>query len=289
MACALVSSLLYALASVLQQRAAFAQPSHTNMRWGLMARLLRSRTWMIGIGLDAFAYALQFVALGHGSLVLVQPLLVCGLLFALPLGAWVAGSRMSVRDWWGAIALVAGLSLFLVTASPGAGHANASARSWITLFLVTGIADVALVLIALGPERRNVRYRSTLLATAAAVTYGVTAALTKTAAHLLNLGVSHLLVSWVPYVLIAGGALGMLMAQSAFQAGALDASLPTLTVVDPVASVVIGAALLGETVRSGAVPTPLELLGLVLVTVGVIALSKAEAAHLAPEETAEAP
>lgn len=287
MSCALVSSLLYALASVMQHRAARAQPQHTSMRWGLMLRLVRNRSWIIGIGLDALAYALQFVALGHASLVLVQPLLVSGLLFALPLGAWLAGGRMTGRDWWGAVLLVIGLSLFLVVASPGKGHDQASARGWIGLLIVTGVIICILVVLALGPERTNTRHRATLLAAAAGINYGVTAALTKAVAHLLRIGPSHVLASWELYALIAGGVIGMLMASSAFQAGALDASLPMITVADPVASILIGALILGESVRTGALPTPLELLGLVLVIVGVVALSKAEVVRLVHDEAAE--
>ena len=257
------------------------------MRWGLLLRLVRNRTWMVGIGLDALAYALQFVALGHGSLVLVQPLLVSGLLFALPLGAWLAGGRMTGRDWWGAVALVVGLSLFLVVASPGKGHDQASARGWIGLFILTGVLAFALVVVALGPERRNMRHRATLLAAAAGLVYGVTAALSKALAHLLHVGVGHVVASWELYALIAGGVIGMLLASSAFQAGALDASLPVVTVVDPVASILIGALILGESVTTGPLPTTLELLGLALVIVGVVALSKAEVVRLVHDEAAE--
>jgi drug/metabolite transporter (DMT)-like permease len=287
--CALVSSLLYALASVLQHRAAVAQPAQSSMRLGLLTRLIRVRIWLLGVGFDAVAYVLQFIALGHGSLVLVQPLLVCGLLFALPLGAWLAGGRMSARDWWGAGALVLGLSTFLVTASPGKGHEVINDRAWIGLLVVSSAAIGVLVLGALGPGRDKSRCRAGLLGAAASINYAVTAALTKAAAHFLNLGVLKLVESWQLYVLIAGGALGMLLAQSAFQAGDLDASLPVLTVVDPVVSIVIGASLFGEGVRSGLIATPIELLALILVTGGVFALSKAEVVRLVHEVAPDAP
>jgi drug/metabolite transporter (DMT)-like permease len=282
--CALVSSLLYALASVLQHRAAIAQPQEKTMRLGLLARLVRSRIWLLGIVFDGGAYALQFIALGHGSLVLVQPLLVCGLLFALPLGAWLAGSHMTGRDWWGAAAVVAGLSAFLVTASPGKGHAEVANSHWLTLFAAAGVVIVALVLGARGGNRRR---RAAFLAAAAAVNYGVTAALTKAAAALLATGITELLESWELYVLIGAGLLGMLMAQSAFQAGPLDASLPVLTVVDPIVSVLIGAFLFGEGVRSGLGASTVEGVGLVLMTVGVFALSKAEVVRAVHDGSAD--
>ncbi len=286
MICALVSSLLYALASVLQHRAAIAQPRQQAMRLGLLARLVRSRIWLLGLVFDGGAFGLQFIALGHGSLVLVQPLLVCGLLFALPLGAWAAGSRMTGTDWWGAVAVVVGLSAFLLTAAPGKGHAEVANRDWLVLFAVTGVVITALVLAARGA---NSRRRGGCLAAAAAINYGVTAALTKAVAHLLAGGVLEVVESWEVYVLIAAGVLGMLMAQSAFQAGALDLSLPVLTVVDPVVSILIGAFLLGEGVRSGPFPTTIEAVGLILMAIGVVALSRAEVVRAVHTEAPDVP
>jgi drug/metabolite transporter (DMT)-like permease len=283
--CALSASLLYALASVLQHRAAIAQPAEHSMRLGLLTRLVRKPLWVVGIACDALAYLLQFVALGHGSLVLVQPLLVCGLLFALPLGAWLAGTRMERREWYAAVALVGGLGLFLVIAAPANGHAEVSNRAWILLFVFCGGAAAALVV---GAQGRSSRHRAALLAAAAAMTYGITAALTKAAAHLFGSGgFPELVTSWEAYALIGFGLLGMLLAQSAFQAGPLDASLPVLTVVDPIVSILIGAVVLGEGIASGWGPTVLEGIGLAIVTIGVFVLSRAEAVQVAHEEAAE--
>ncbi len=280
--CALSSSLLYALASVLQHRAAIAQPQDQSLRLGLLARLLRNPLWLIGITCDGLAYALQFVALGHASLVLVQPLLVCGLLFALPLGAWLAGARMRTRDWVGAVLIVTGLALFLVVASPSSGTTDVD--SWPQLCAFTFLAVAALILLAHG---RASRARAALLAGAAGLVYGLTAALTKSVAHLLGIGVGHLLGSWELYILVAAGVVGMVLAQSAFQAGPLDASLPVLTVVDPVVSIAIGALAFDEGIRTGKVASVLEIVGLVAMTCGVFLLSRAEAVHAMHDDVAE--
>ena len=282
MVCALSSSLLYALASVLQHRAAVAQPHEHSLRLGLLTRLLRNPQWVIGIVCDALAYGLQFVALGHASLVLVQPLLVCGLLFALPLGAWLSGARMKTRDWSGAVLIVAGLALFLVVASPGRGTSDVD--TWLQLCVLTFVAAAALILLARG---RASRARAALLAAAAALIYGLTAALTKSVAHLLGIGVGHLLSSWEPYVLVAAGMAGMVLAQSAFQAGPLDASLPVLTVIDPVVSITIGALAFSEGIRTGKVSSVLELAGIVAMTGGVFMLSRAEAVYAMHDEVIE--
>jgi hypothetical protein len=49
-----------------------------------------------------------------------------------------------------------------------------------------------------------------------------------------------------------------------------------LTVTDPIVSIVIGAAVLGEGIRTGPGAVTLELAGLALMTVGVFMLSRAE-------------
>src|SRR5207244_5289960 len=132
---ALGSALLYALASVLQQRAAGQAPAERSLRLRLLVGLFARPMWVIGILADGAGFVLQFVALDHGSLVLVQPLLVSGLLFALPFGAALTHRSLTPSEWLGSAATVAGLAVFLVVAAPGPGHDKASHLAW----LITGI------------------------------------------------------------------------------------------------------------------------------------------------------
>jgi drug/metabolite transporter (DMT)-like permease len=271
---ALIASLLYGLASVLQHRAAIDQPHERSMRLGLLAKLATKPMWLAGVAADGLAFACQFVALGHGSLILVQPLLVSGMLFALPLGAWLSGTRLTRQDWLGALAVVVGLSLFLVVASPSRGRAEIGNWSWLLLGFIC-IATTGLLVVAAsgGPSRR----RAALLAGAAGVLYGLTAAFTKAAAHLLGRGITHVLTSWELVALIGAGILGMLLAQSAFQAGPLDSSLPMLTVTDPVVSIIIGAGAFSEAIATGPIASSLEAVGMALMVLGVFVLGQSEA------------
>jgi drug/metabolite transporter (DMT)-like permease len=278
---ALLASLLYASASVLQHRAAIAEPHDRSMRLGLLAGLITKPLWLAGIAADAVAFVFQFLALGRGSLILVQPLLVSGLLFALPMGAWLAHTRLRARDWVGAAAVVVGLSTFLLAASPDRGRDQVPDQTWLVLGLLAVAVVGGLVLGARGgPSRR----RAALLAGAAGGVYGLTAALTKSAAHLLDLGLTHVLFSWVLVALIVAGGLGMLLAQSAFQAGSLDRSLPTLTVTDPLVSIGIGAYAFGEGIEINKLAGTLEAVGLILVVAGVFALGQSQARLTSQEE-----
>jgi drug/metabolite transporter (DMT)-like permease len=265
---------MYALASVLQQRGAAAQPAEVALRLSLLGRLIRNPSWVLGLGCDVVGYVLQFVALGHGPLVVVQPLLVCGLLFALPMGAAWAGRRLHRIDWVAAILVCAGLAVFLGVASPQAGHSDVKPVIWVMLLVSSGAAALGLVGASFG---RDSRQRAVLLSGAAGVVYGVTAALTKTSSHLFDRGLIHLLGHWQPYALLVAGVGGMVVAQSAFQAGSLDASLPTMTVVDPIVSIVIGAVAFGENIAAGPGDVILEVIALVAMSYGVVLLARSEA------------
>lgn len=273
--CALGSSLLYALASVLQQRGAAAQPDDQSLKVGLLVRLARSPGWLVGLVFDGGGYVLQFIALGHGPLVVVQPLLVCGLLFALPIGAAWAGRRLSGRDWLGAVLVCAGLGVFLAVADPASGRDDTRPLHWVILLVSVGVGALVLTAGSFGPSPRR---RAVTLGAAAGVVYGGAAALTKTSSHLLDRGVLPVLTHWQPYVLVLFGVGGMLLAQSAFQAGALDYSLPTMTVADPVVSIAIGALVFHETISSRSAAVVVEVVALVAMSVGVYLLARYEAA-----------
>jgi threonine/homoserine efflux transporter RhtA len=75
------------------------------------------------------------------------------------------------------------------------------------------------------------------------------------------------------------GGLGFVLNQRAFQAGSLTASLPTLTVVEPLVAVAVGVTMLDETVSShGAAAWVAIGVAAVAMTVSTVALSRSAAA-----------
>ena len=265
----LLAALLYAAASVLQHRAAVAAPREQSLKVGLLGHLAHNPWWVAGVAADGGGYVAQFLALGHGPLVIVQPLLVSGLLFALPLGAALSHRRITTRELWAAAAVVVGLAALLVAAYPEQGQSDATGRAWAALLLATLVPAALLVVGAL----RVPTLKPVLLATSAGVLYGLTAALTKVTAHQLGNGITHALTGWQLYVLIAVGVVGMVLTQSAFQAGPLKASLPALTVADPMVSVLIGITAFHEHVDQDPLRIAVELVGAVVMVGGVIALA----------------
>jgi drug/metabolite transporter (DMT)-like permease len=277
--CALGAALLYATASVLQQRTAAAEPAETAMRIGLLTRLLRKPVWLIGIGADILGFVLQFVALSFGPLVLVQPLLVVGLLFALPIGAKVNGTRMGPRHWLSALAVCAGLAVFQSVAAPTAGRDVIDPATWVFLTIAAGGLAAGLVVLGLRAEGRA---RAVLLSAAAGTIYGFAAGLIKSVGHQLSLDVPRTFVHWQPYGLAVVGIAGMLVAQSAFQAGALDVSLPTMTAIDPVISILIGALAFDEHIAVNGPAVAAEVVSLLVMVAGVYGLTAKQRARRTP-------
>jgi hypothetical protein len=243
---ALLSALSFAVAWVAQQRAAAAVPDEEARGIRLILRLMRRPVWWAGTFGDTAAFALQAVALGFGSLLLVQPLIVTSLLFALPLAARFGGARPTRADLGWAALLAVALGVFMVVGEPTAGVDRAGLRDWAPAGLT--ILGLLVACVALASVRRGT-VRAVLLACATGLAYGAVAALTKGVVDLLGEGVVPLLTAWETYALVVAVVGGTLLQQSAFQAGDLAASLPAVTVGEPVVAAVIGLTVLGERLR----------------------------------------
>ena len=263
---ALGSALCYAMATVLQQRGAQRTAATEPLRPRLLLQLLKVPAWRVGIAANLAAYGLQFLALRHGSLVLVQPLLVSGLLLALLLNELLSPGTLGRRDLLAAVAIAVGLSLFLVAASPDRGSVTAPPAAWARLAAAVGLAVVALVWAAF---RSREHRRASLLAAAAGVLFAVTAALTKATGDVVGGGWHDLLTRWPPYALVAVGLAAVLLVQGAYQAGPLTASLPFLSVVEPTVGVAIGVLLFHEHIAVGRWALVSEVAGVVLVLRGI--------------------
>jgi drug/metabolite transporter (DMT)-like permease len=267
----LAGALCYAGSSVLQQSAAAEQPPELSMRVGLLVRLLRSPRWMLGNLADVGGYLFQFLALRRGALALVTPIFVIGLVFSIVGNALAQHRRPTRRELVASSATVIGLAVFIAVAEPGPGHPRAAAEGWIALFAVTIVISGGSVLLAKGSRRR----RALGLALATGVLYGVTSAVTEHTGYVLDRGALHTLTTWAPYVLAVISIVGLLVNQSAYQAGDLRLSLPTFTVLEPIVAILIGQFLFGEHIASGVGATIGESAGLVVMVVGVFWLAGA--------------
>jgi len=235
----------YAAASVLQHREAEADQEQHDGGVRLVLRLARRPLWLAGLGFDGLAYVCQALALGVGALLVVQPVITSGILFALPASAWWAGRRLVRSDYAWAAVLAVGLTVFLMLAGTQGGKDDAGTTAWLWCAAIAG--PVLLVSFATATRSTGTR-RAVLFAFTCGALFGITAALTKASVVLVGDHGFGALAHWEPYALAVMGALGFVLNQRAFQAGSLPASLPTLTVVEPLVAVLVGITMLDETV-----------------------------------------
>jgi drug/metabolite transporter (DMT)-like permease len=275
----LAAAASYAACSVLQQREAAQAPPRMAMRLSLLRHLVGRPLWILGNLAGVAGFVFQFLALRHGSLALVQPLLVIGLVFALVAGAALDHRRPSGREVVWIVATVIGLALFIIVSQPGPGVPRGSNLGWALLGAVAAGGVGLLVLAA----RVWPRWRALSLGVAAGLVSGVMSALIERSAHLLDRGILHGLESWPPWALGACALLGLTLTQSAYQAGDIRLSLPALTAVEPIAAIAIGQVLFGEHIAvTGAAPV-VEVLALAMMTVGVFGLGQTASVAVASE------
>ncbi len=272
-ALALVASLIYALATVLQQRVAMnASDRQARSPWFLL-RLARSPVWLAGIVLVWIGYGFHVAALSGGEIVVVQPILAMTMVFALPIGARLSAQRIDWRDILAALVAAGGLAAFLLLAEPVEGVSEPSAGAWIAWGGVTSLIAAVLVWLALGRMGRRANLKAALAGTSAGILFGLHGVLTKGLAERLNEGVGPLLASWVLWVALIVAVLSMAASEIALQAGDLPPAIATESVLNPIVSVILGIGLFAEQIHSSASGNAASLLALAAMLAGVGALS----------------
>jgi drug/metabolite transporter (DMT)-like permease len=116
-----------------------------------------------------------------------------------------------------------------------------------------------------------------VLAGLCGIYYGIASALVKLVTP--DVSPRALLGNWALWSLLVIAGVGFLLNQTAFQTTSLSAPLATLTVLEPVAAVLVGLTLLRETIASGPGSLAVYALSGVLVVGGVVLLSRPAAAR----------
>ncbi len=243
---ALAAAVTSALGIVIRQRATLEIPQDEGVSTTMFKKLLRNRLWWAGTAVAASGYGFQALALTWGSLILVAPLLVSALLFALPMSARLAHRRVTDSR----LGLGAGADVRLGDIpDDGARYSRATtARRPPSGYLATVLCAIVVLACVVGGARSQGRKRALLIATAVGVLFGVVAVLTKVTVQRLNAeGLWGTLIVPAPYLVVILGVAATLLQQSAFHAGALQTSVPTMLVLEPLVAVSLGVVVLGET------------------------------------------
>src|SRR6516165_1229075 len=107
----LFAALLIGTGFVLQQHAAQREPASRFLSLRLMADLVRTPRWLIGIACMVGGMVLAAWSIGHLSLSFVEPLLTTNLVFALVLAVPLAKASVKFWEVFGAAVLCTGVAL----------------------------------------------------------------------------------------------------------------------------------------------------------------------------------
>lgn len=268
--CSLLAAVSFAFAAVMQQESTMTVGCEKSLTPGLLVELAHRPKWLLGGTAMLAGFGLQAAGLAFGPVAVVQPIVVLELAFAIPFGIWRRHRRAGLREWAGISAVMAGVSIFILSASPGAGIQDPGTVNWMASLVP--VAAVAGVAVAVGAARHGPA-RAMLLGSAAGLAFGLLSVLTKVVTHILGHDPGRAPVTWQVYATIAVGICALLVSQSAYQAGPLAYSMPFVGVLEPVVAVIIGDVVLGEQVHLSEMDFALEIAAAAVAVVGIVLLT----------------
>jgi hypothetical protein len=276
---ALCAALASAIGNVIRQRCAQEVTDRPVGHLALFGMLLRdTRWWLGGLG-DIASYCLIAAALAKGSVILVTALQVTALLFALPIYARLTRRRITRHEWMWALVLAAALFAVVTVGDPTAGHSRGSLEAWAVVAVVMGPPLVVCLLGArIWSDRRAA---AVLLAVVAGSLLAVFSVLMKGVVDIVQHGAGQLWHTPELYAWVFAGVAGMIYHQSAYRAGALTASFPTIIVAKPVVGAVLGITVLKETLEADGTEWFVLAVSAAVVIVATVALARGEAATVA--------
>ena len=273
---AVAAALILGISSVADQRSTKRVESRRALSPRILLDLVRQPLWLTALGANLVGFALQVVALSFGSLALVQPILVCDLIFAV-LILWYLWRRSGLQRpgrarqtrivFAGIGAAVVGVSGFLVIGRPSGGSTHVS----FSMFppLAEGLVVVVGGCLAVAARNRNLRPLA--LALACGVNYGVAAFLVKLLTSEFGGGLGEVFSNWPIYVFAVVGPAGFVLSQDAFQQGTLLAPVQAImTSADPVISIALGIAWLNVRLRSSPADIAGEVVAILLMITGIV-------------------
>jgi hypothetical protein len=279
---ALCAALASAIGNVIRQRSAQEVTDKPVGHLTLFGMLLRDKRWWLGGIGDISSYGLLALALDDGSVLLVMSLQVTALLFALPIYARLTRHRITRVEWTWAFLLAVALAIVIAVGQPAGGREQASSQTWLVVALVMG---PLLVLCLIGARIRKDRpAAAVLLAAVAGSLLAVFAVLMKGIVDIIENDPGQLWHTPAMYGWVFAGVAGMIIHQSAYRAGALTASFPTIIVAKPVVGGVLGIIVLGETLRTGGTGWLVLAAAGAMVIVATVGLARGEAATMAAGE-----
>ena len=273
----------FALSNALQHRAASGVPRGVSKVGRVLLHLARNPWWLVGTGMSFIGMLLHALALRWGSLAFVQPLLLVGLVLAIPVRAALE-RKLPRRKELRAVAITAvGLATYLSSVTLAPGQATPRREVAIAMTAIGLLLAVAAVSAGRRWCRERDRVHAGLLGATAGCLFGISAGMLKlVGADITGRQVQISLLAVLVAALVGAGVIGTAINQRAYQIAPLAFSMPVVNVVGVLVAIVFGAFVFGEVPGHSPGGMVVQLLGL-----GMLAVGLREIARLAP--TAEEP
>jgi hypothetical protein len=282
---ALLCAATFAISSSVQHQAASGAPASATGLLGLLGYLVRQPEWLLGQLLATCAFGLHAAALHAGPIAVVQPIVVSGIVWAVPARAALSRRLPSLDELWAVVVTAGGLAIFLVASDPTAGSDADLGLGTVGLLLIGVLVAAAANLVASWTQEP--RRRAFFLGAVGGVLFGLVAGMLKLSLQELNAGgLSGMLTAWPTYGLLLAGAGGVLTNQRAYRTAGLSASMPVLNIVNGLTSLGIGFTVFAEVPRHSPLFLLLEAVGLGCMAVGLLLLVRLEEEHQHDSETA---
>jgi drug/metabolite transporter (DMT)-like permease len=216
-------------------------------------------------------YVVQAIALDHGRLAIIQPLLVSTVVFALPLGYFLTAQEVGRRRIAGAGVVVLGLAMYAIFGDPAGGSENAPNDEWA---IALGILGAVWVILYMSARRSDGVRQAAYYGVISGILFGVSACLVKPTLEMLHEGgIDTALSHWELYGMAITGIVAFVVQQVSLSAGFLATSVATVSVSNPIVSVALGVFLFDERLSRPAWHVVVAVCGLVLAMLGAVAIS----------------
>lgn len=272
----------FAVSTSVQHHAAASAPESAAGLLRLLGYLVRRPLWLLGQALAALAFVLHALALHAGPIAVVQPIVVSGIIWAVPVRAAMSRHLPTAGELRGVVLTAVGLAVFLVASDPTPG--TTASRGVSSFVLVAAGAVLALLAnLAAGATRTSARRRAFYLGVTAGILFGLVAGLLKMALQALDDGgLVGVLTTWPTYGLLVAGAGGVLTNQRAYQTAGLSASMPVLNIVNVLTALTFGLTVFEEVPRHSPGMLLVQAASLACIGIGLVLLVRLEESFLRP-------
>jgi drug/metabolite transporter (DMT)-like permease len=273
---AFASTCGFALSTSLQHRSAGQAPASVRDSFDVLRFVVTQPPWLLGIAIGAAAFVLHALALKLGAIAVVQPIMIAGVVLAVPVRTALDRSLPSRRELGSVLVTAAGLATFLVVANPvpSTEPPDLGAALLGTLLCFGAAAAVS----RLSARVAHPRSRALLLGIAAGILFGLVAALIKLVVGELGNPVD-VLTSWPLWALAGAGVTGTAVNQRAYQIAPLSMSMPVLNIVDVLVAIGMGAWVFGEPPATAPIALVVQAAALACMAVGLHQITRTHKAE----------